>query len=189
MSETATPSAPQRHIMLDIETLGRTAGSAIVGIGAVAFDNSGILNTFGCRIDLRSCQRAGLHIDADTVMWWLRQGEEPRREIYDAREGLAESLDKLTAWLAEWSNKEALIWGNGSDFDNVILAAAYEAIDRRVPWRYSKNRCFRTIKAMFGDRAPEPARDGVHHHPVFDAIHQAKHLLVIMALGDFPALK
>jgi exodeoxyribonuclease VIII len=70
------------------------------------------------------------------------------------------------------------LWGNGSDFDNVILGDAYEAAAMRRPWSYNKSRCFRTALAD----APEAERErlwkrysvGVGHNALDDALRQAR---------------
>ncbi len=174
--------------MLDLETLGKSTRSAVVGIGAVVADASGILSTFSSRIDPRSSEKAGLLLDADTLCWWLQQSEDARREIWEAKEKLPDALDRLTAWVSEWGGPEVQVWGNGSDFDNVIIEAAYQATDRRLPWRWTRNRCFRTVKAVFGADVPEPTREGTRHNPVDDATHQMKHLLAILAAKSGPVV-
>lgn len=70
------------------------------------------------------------------------------------------------------------IWGNGADFDNVILASVYKRIGMEQPWLYRNNRCYRTLKALHPEIPIE--RVGTHHNAVDDAESQARHLLAIM---------
>lgn len=73
--------------------------------------------------------------------------------------------------------KGVRVWGNGSDFDNVILRNAYAAIGSTYPWRYNDNMCYRTIKNLAPD--VKMARQGVHHNALDDARSQALHLIAI----------
>lgn len=74
-----------KHLMLDLETMSNKGNAAIVSIGAVAFEPStGELGPeFYLTVDLVSCEKLGLHIDADTVLWWMKQSSEARAAIVD----------------------------------------------------------------------------------------------------------
>jgi len=58
--------------MIDLETMDNRPTAAIASIGAVWFEPSGswIGRTFNMHVDLVDCQRHGLTIGADTVLWW-----------------------------------------------------------------------------------------------------------------------
>jgi hypothetical protein len=71
------------------------------------------------------------------------------------------------------------IWGNGADFDNVILSSAYRNTGHVTPWGTYKNRCYRTIKSA--NRHVAMARTGTHHNALDDAKSQAQHLIRIWA--------
>ncbi|MBV5342719.1 3'-5' exoribonuclease, partial [bacterium] len=79
---------------------------------------------------------------------------------------------------SEWIPKRATVFGNGSDFDNVILSNAYLRLSMERPWPKFNDRCFRTIKSMFKS-VQQPVREGVHHSALDDAKHQALWLLKI----------
>ena len=72
-----------QHLMLDIETMGNESFSSIVSIGAVEFDiNTGKTGKgFYTNVDLQSCINLGLIINASTVMWWLKQNEQARKDM------------------------------------------------------------------------------------------------------------
>ena len=169
------------HVMVDLETLGQSAGSVIVSIGAVKIVNGEIVDDhFYELIDAGSCVEAGLTMDAETVIWWMKQCDAARAEIYNpARRELHEVLHRLSCWI---DNDDARLWGNGASFDNVLLAAAYDAMSMRRPWKFWNDRCFRTVKAMFPEVRTE--RAGVHHNALDDALFQAEHLLAIDAAGN-----
>jgi len=172
ISATARP-APSPHIMVDLETMGATPGSAIISLGAVAFDPvAGTLGEEFYRvISLRSCDRAGLTIEPDTVLWWLRQSDAARAQLASPD---AETLADVLGWFAAWWRRQRgqFIWGHGANFDEPLLSWAFRAAHVAVPWKYWDARCTRTLFALTGER---PDRDkGVHHNALDDAKAQAQ---------------
>ena len=75
---------PYNAVMLDLECMSTDSNASIIAIGAVKF----WLNVkqteftddqlFYTSVSLSSSQEAGLHIKADTVMWWLGQDDQAR---------------------------------------------------------------------------------------------------------------
>ena len=167
------------NIMIDLETLGTSPDSAILSIGLVSFDKSGIkdrLEVF-CDIDTQRDRRS----NHGTLEWWLSQSEEARKAI---AQGMKNALPLQRALLLDVklfiqdAGENVKVWGNGSDFDNAILAHAHASHNITLPWKFWNNRCYRTIKSLFRD-VPESARSGVYHSAVDDAEHQANHLIKI----------
>lgn len=174
----------ETHVMLDLETLGTAPGSVILSIGAVKFGNGGITSRFHTHIKPASCEQVGLVTDISTMMWWLEQSDEARRALISGQKeavSLQGALAAFNGWLAGLEVDVSLrrIWGNGASFDCALLAAAHRHADMRLPWRYSGERCYRTVKAL-NPQVVEDARDGTHHDALADAEHQAKHLMKIL---------
>jgi len=165
------------NIMLDIETMSTAPNAAIIAIGAVAFDQHGIVGKHYNVVNLEDAMKCGLVVDASTVMWWMNQSEQARRCITDhVSIALDVALEDFSRFLRGMEGKE--LWGNGSDFDNVILASAYKAVGRPLPWKHYNNRCYRTVKNLYPDVKLE--RVGVYHNAVDDAESQALHLIKIV---------
>jgi hypothetical protein len=163
------------QVMLDLETLGHKPGSVIAALGAVKFKDGEITSSFYERIDPESCIEHGLRMDASTVMWWLQQESAARLEITKPGKPLIVVLLAFKAWLAD---KDAEIWGNGAAFDNVLLADAYDRAVIPRPWKFSNDRCYRTVKSLH-PHVPMP-REGTHHNALDDARSQALHLMAIL---------
>lgn len=177
------------HIMVDLETLDTTPSAVVTSIGAVAFDpySKELGDNFYLELtdDLAVQQERGRTISADTVVWWMRQGQ-AAQQLFAPRSGsavrcsTASALTHFTDFVRLNGGKDAKLWGNGADFDNVILGSLYKSFGVNKPWSYGNNRCFRTIKNLKG--APgSPDRVGVHHNALDDAVTQALHLQKIMA--------
>ena len=59
-----------QNVMIDLETLGRRAGCAILSIGAVAFDlKQGLGEEMYVVVNRQSCNAAELHEDLSTLDW------------------------------------------------------------------------------------------------------------------------
>lgn len=169
------------HVMLDLETWGISPYSTIIMIGACAFDPyaipplpSIIQDRFEVAIDPVSCQGL-LRTDAKTLMWWMHPErirartawlDIPKLELTAALYGFEDWLHSLGLDI-----NDLRIWGNGSDFDNVLLAQAYEVIKRDAPWSFRHNRCFRTLRSML--TFEESQYLGTQHTALADAEHQA----------------
>lgn len=161
------------NVMIDLETMDTAPTAAIVSIGAVQFNNLGIVKEFYKVIDLESCVRAGLTMSASTVNWWLRQPNKTDTFDENKSELLSSVLNSFNGWMPDNSR----VWGNGSDFDNAILSNAYNTSVIVRPWRYYNNACYRTLKNLAPD--VKIARVGSHHNALDDARSQALHLIAI----------
>lgn len=170
------------HIMVDLETLGTRPGSVIVSIGACRVTKGEPADPFYCVIDVGSSKEAGFTVDEDTQRWWDRQSIEARSIFSDPNAVTAvKGLSDFADYLRQFGSASVQLWGNGSDFDNVLLIAAYNILGSPAPWKFYNNRCFRTMKQMFGDGLQFPERQGTHHNALDDAMHQARMLSMIMA--------
>lgn len=168
-------------VMIDLEAMSTRPNAAIVAIGAVEFDIETLSTgrTFYRVVDLDSAMRSGGEVDADTILWWLRQSEPARLALLQEAEHISTVLVAFSTWMRDSGlESDAIrVWGNGSDFDNVILSSAYLRWGIPTPWKFFNNRCFRTLKSMHPDIKVE--RLGTAHNALEDAMHQVRHLLAI----------
>lgn len=173
------------NVMLDLETLGTTPGCVVLSIGAVEFDpDTGELGReYYDTINQSSSLAVGLETDLDTVAWWKKQSLEAQKVLYATHEDNGTQIAPALAGFAEFlapCGKSLCVWGNGSDFDQPILAAAYKAVGQKTPWLFWNNRCYRTLKNI----KPEIAlsRVGTYHNALDDAKSQALHAIAIFKL-------
>lgn len=162
------------RVMLDLETLGNAPGCVIVAIGAVSFGSGVIKDRFYRRVDADSCVRRGLILDVSTVLWWFKQDDAARLELCKPGKVIEDALLDFSGFLA---GTDPEIWGNGSDFDNQILASAYRACGLPLPWKFWNNRCYRTIKSHYA-HIPADRKNG--HNALEDAENQALHLMKLV---------
>jgi exodeoxyribonuclease VIII len=115
-------------------------------------------------------------------MWWMQQAEKARLDLLVNQVSLELALQKLASWMRQWGAVDKKfrtvlpVWGNGSDFDNVILGNAFKACRMDPPWAYRNNRCFRTLKELAKARGDvvKPVFQGTAHNALDDAIYQAQ---------------
>lgn len=155
------------RIMIDIETLGLSPGSAVLSLGAVRFNESGLGDEFHREIDLGSCQDAGLTIDARTLEWWMEQ-DESVSEILTGGERLPDVLTAFTEYYAD----AVEVWANSPSFDCEVLEAAYDAVGMTEPWGFRDERDVRTLRSLPCAVAVE--MDGDEHNALDDATYQAR---------------
>jgi len=175
----------QIHIMLDIETMGNTSNSAITSIGAVQFDleTGETGETFYTKVHLQSCLDSGLVMNADTVLWWLKQSDSARLELTN-KPGepnpptIAEALLKFSEFVRKMpaGKKENIyVWGNSARFDCGIMSDAYKAVGLRIPWDFRNERCLRTLVAFEPQIKDQTKFEGTVHNALDDCRHQIKY--------------
>ncbi|WP_417649734.1 3'-5' exoribonuclease domain-containing protein [Escherichia coli] len=171
------------HLSVDLETMGKNPDAPIISIGAIFFDpQTGDMGPeFSKTIDLET---AGGAIDRDTIKWWLKQSREAQSAILTDEIPLDDALLQLREFIDENSGEFFVqVWGNGTNFDNVILRRSYERQGIPCPWRYHNDRDVRTIVELgktigFDARTAIPF-EGVPHNALDDARHQAKYVSAI----------
>ncbi len=179
------------HIMLDLETLDTVHSAVVVSIGAVAFDPYS--NVIGDQLyleltdDMALQQERGRTVSANTARWWIQQDDTAKRVFAKPpAEGIKrvptlDALLRFRIFVETNGGVDVELWGNGSDFDNMILGSLYDSFETPKPWSYSRNRCYRTMKNIgVGPRRPTE-QVGVRHNALDDAVTQAKHLQEIFA--------
>ncbi len=166
------------EVMLDLETLGTTPGSAILSIGAAAFDLSKGLQgrTFHAHLVLQTQLDIGMSVSGPTVMWWLKQDEMARHSQVSAKRIQPfEVLDAFGIWLKGTRVRDDEgIWSHGLNFDLPIIEALYFRLNIAPPWSYRAGRDTRTLFALAGKNMGDfDTPNAVAHDALADAIYQA----------------
>jgi hypothetical protein len=172
-------------VMVDLETLGTAPGSILLSVGAVAFNEAQPEEEWATLdikpIRVSSSRGYGLAVDEDTLSWWLSQEDAALVLLRDCLTSAAMDLHDAVKKLYTWYPVGARLWGNGADFDNVLLNCAFKACTIPTPWAYRDNRCYRTLRAEYKGVVTEPEFQGVRHDALADALHQTRYLQAIWA--------
>lgn len=171
--------------MLDIETLSTKPNAAILSVAVVRFNirDEDTVQTLSdpdrsLHVHLPLPQQKLLERDFDpsTIMFWLGQEDQARNAILTGQKGadFAQNLIKVKDFLRSVGK----LWGNGSDFDNVILRSLFDDVDEHFPVRYSGNRCLRTLRSLVpgADAKSWPWPKGLVKH---DALDDAKNQVLV----------
>ena len=171
--------------MIDLETLGTSAGCSILSIGAIAFDpdTKQIGPEFYIVVNRQDQIDLGFREDRSTTAWWNDQSVAARTVLTDAESTgaapLAKALDLFAEYLQQFDLDQVKIWGNGASFDNAILCECYRKLGFNTPWKFWNDRCYRTAKALFP--GPPLQRIGTYHNALDDAKSQANHLMGLLS--------
>ncbi|QBJ01004.1 3'-5' exoribonuclease [Vibrio phage Rostov 7] len=172
--------------VVDIETLGKGVGSKIASIGCAILDVKTLQIGKAFYEVIETKDQHTRYAEADTVEFWLTQAVESPdafNELFKKsskpKVSLENALKDLSAWLKSEFNGEPInMFGNGPEFDNVILNDAYEQLGIDLPWSHWCNQSVRTMLLMYrlvnGNQQPDIKFEGVKHHALFDAVHEAK---------------
>lgn len=173
------------HCMLDLETLSIAPNAYIRSVGAAFFDASGIGPMFYESCD--GSEQPGADVDDATKTWWDQQSQSAKDALANTSQNrLIDTLESFSRWVyaeihhVKRDNPQAEIdvwmWGNGADFDNVILTNAYKRVGVQPPWKWYNSRCYRTLKNLPSCRRIKPEEfSGEKHNALADARHQALH--------------
>lgn len=174
--------------MADIETPATGKNAAILAVGSVMFDpKSGTTGAeFYRNIELKSCTDVGLEMDASTFYFWIGEKGKTNQQ---ARDALLEDRVTLTEFCQEWfdwvkGNGAKSLWGNGITFDNELLRNAYRAAGEKFPFHWTADMDVRTLVSLYRRAGhtlnKSKDREGVYHHALDDAKHQAKYVGTIL---------
>ena len=177
------------HLMLDLETMGTKSNSAIISIGAVEFNiqTGETGRNFYRNISLQSCIDIGLQMDADTIMWWMRQSDNARNSLIEIPPF---SIQQALIDFKEFCNKDYQIWGNSARFDLGLLENAYDKIRIPIPWKFNQERCLRTLTSFNPEIKCNIEFKGTAHNALEDCYHQIKYChLTWVSLGKELTIK
>ncbi len=145
-------------LMIDLETLSTQTDAVMLSIGAVLFtadqDEHGYpRKQFYGLPSLYSQQRLGLHIEPNTLRWWLKQSDEARAEFAYMDDNNLVSIQKVLMALSEFicDYKPKRVWSHGATFDLPILAMAYDKCQMECPFKYWDCRDTRTLFDLLGE--------------------------------------
>ncbi|MCQ2120707.1 MAG: 3'-5' exoribonuclease [Fibrobacter sp.] len=168
------------NVMVDIETLGTAPGSVITEIGACGIDSNGEYHEFSCRILINDSIKNGFTMDADTIKWWFKQGDEARKSLADESDAITVdvALDSLVKFF-DLFDKDFRIWCQGSSFDFALIGCYFKRLGRSVPWKFWNERDLRTLKAIH-PYAEKIKFEGIKHTALSDAKNQFNQLQFII---------
>ncbi len=177
--------------VVDIETLSTGINAKILSVGCVLVDvlDGRSVAEFYQRVEMDTqLQRDS---DQDTIRWWSEQNKRNNaafREVFCSdlhRLPLKTVLLEFERFLSlHFGQTKRQVMGNGPEFDNAILAHAYQQCGLSPAWHYAGNQSLRTVvwmgRVLLGVDPKYGENAGIKHHALDDARHEARYLLDIM---------
>lgn len=163
-------SKKYRHLMIDIESLGKPSDSVILSIGAVPFDMDGTIGEpFEIFPNVES-QLKHRKIEWSTIEWWFKQEESARTSITEPARPkmLHECLMDFKEWCAFNLDEKFKVWANGASFDTAMLNHAFAECNLDTPWSYRNQLDCRTLVYLSKISTKKYESDGIKHNAVAD---------------------
>lgn len=178
------------HLMLDLETLGQKANTAVLSLGAVLFTSKEVIaETYivpSLKSQLSGNKRA---VDADTVAWWMKQDVYAKKVFEEAMQSpltIAGFCSDFSVFIDKHAGRSDIVaWSNGAGFDVPIMEHIMHSVGLEVPWKFWNIRCYRTLKYLFPIENAV-AKQSVKHNALDDARFQAN--CVMKFLNDNPSM-
>ena len=180
------------HVVLDLETLSVDSNAKIISIGAVSLsDQLNITGYFYIPVKLGKLISDSFTVDVPTFNWWIQQS----RNAIDALNlidgfSITQAITQFCVWLGVHPlglNKntpkiQTKLWGNGPEFDNIILKNAFDCTGTVWPFAYNSAQSLRTIRYIndtldLDAGFPEPY---IKHHALYDAEAEAIYFQNVM---------
>lgn len=199
------------QIVMDFETLSLKDNAVLLALGAVAVDTQtgAIHSEFYSAIDPR--QQPNRHLDAGTVLWWLKQDKAAQAKLTEAADkadqlaeiddsysdeevdalytSAAHRIDHVAQAFVAWVNHLPEFdgcWSNGA-VDHGWLSSLMEYSGLKNPVPYWKQRDYRTLKALFPAVKADDLEGFIAHHALWDAKYQAAHLVELLRYAHYLA--
>ncbi|WP_336938960.1 3'-5' exonuclease [Acinetobacter modestus] len=166
------------RLMIDFETLDVAECPVILSMGAVVFNENGIVDCLVEKIDQHSCLDLGCTVSIDTALWWEEQSNEAKKAAFGGTTNIGYAMGMLVDFYNKHECQE--IWSKGSLADirwtnNILIK-----LNLKKPWKFSREMCFRTYLKYSPKVDFQPT--GEAHNALDDAINQALQFILIEAV-------
>ena len=182
------------EVMVDIETMGTTASSPVLTIGAVLFDplrqdtyDYLLERSFLRQIKISESIKNSSGVDGDTLTWWLQQDDVAIKGLVSENAiGIAEAFEDFSQYCRSRNAtterffpghseipQACRVWAKGPDFDCKILEESYSRLNMFFPFKFWEYRCVRTVTDLGFPNGDPPVIEGIAHDARHDAIGQA----------------
>ena len=163
------------RLMIDFETLDVAECPVILSMGAVVFNENGIVDRFFEKIDQHSCLDLGCTVSIDTLLWWEKQSDTAKKAAFGGTTNISYAMGMLVDFYKKHECGE--IWSKGAIADIRWANNILDKLGLQKPWKFWEEMCFRTYLKYSPKVDFQPV--GEAHNALDDAINQAKHWIEI----------
>lgn len=166
-----------KHIIIDIETLGRRNNAAITQVGIIPTDkNFNALDQYLIQINPNVWDTCNRTFTGETLLWWMKQTNTPvskfPTQIANSYKDLVEKINYI---FRIYNTEDSIIWTKGS-MDLFCLKDLYEYFNMDIPWKFWQPRDIRTAKEIIKDW--KICKNTNLHNALEDAFIESKELQI-----------
>lgn len=141
-----------KHIIIDIETLGRRNDAAITQVGIVIAEEAfNILDSYLIQVmpDVwNTCNRT---FTGETLLWWMQQKNTPvSKTSTNIVYNYTQLVNKLYQIFNRFNTEDTIVWTKGS-MDLFCIKDICEYLNIETPWKFWQPRDIRTAKEIIKD--------------------------------------
>lgn len=166
-----------KHIVIDIETLGRRNNAAITQVGIVLADEDFIiLDLYLIQVTPDVWNTCNRTFTGETLLWWVQQkntpvSNKPTHFVYNYKD----LVDKLHKIFIRYSTEETTVWTKGS-MDLFCIKDICEYLNMETPWKFWQPRDIRTAKEIIKEWKTIESKNA--HDALDDALTELNELKV-----------
>ena len=166
-----------KHIVIDIETLGRRNDAAITQVGIVLADeNFNILDSYLIQVTPDVWNTCNRTFTGETLLWWMQQkntpvSKMPTHIVYN----YTQLVNKLYQIFNRFNTEDTIVWTKGS-MDLFCIKDICEYLNIETPWKFWQPRDIRTAKEIIKDW--KVCENNNAHNALDDAITELNELKI-----------
>lgn len=163
-----------RHIVIDIETLGRRNDAAITQVGIViAEEDFNILDSYLIQVTPDVWNTCNRTFTGETLLWWMQQKNTPvsNTPTHSVR-SYKDLVDKLYKIFRRYNTEETAVWTKGA-MDLFCIKDICEYLNIETPWKFWQPRDIRTAKEFVKEWK---TFENNNHNALDDALNQLREL-------------
>lgn len=164
-----------KHIIIDIETLGRRNDAAITQVGIIPTDeNFNALDQYLVQVDPNAWPTCDRTFTGETLLWWIQQKNTPVSKFpTQIANSYKDLVEKLNYVFRKYNTKDSIVWTKGS-MDLFCIKDLYEYFDMDIPWKFWQPRDIRTTKEIIKDW--KVCDNNNTHNALGDALEEVEEL-------------
>ena len=141
-----------KHIIIDIETLGRRNDAAITQVGIVIADEDfSILDSYLIQVKPDAWNTCDRTFTGETLLWWMQQKNTPvSKRATHIVHSYKYLVDKLYQIFNRYNTEDTIVWTKGS-MDLFCIKDLCEYLNMEIPWKFWQPRDIRTTKELIKD--------------------------------------
>ena len=141
-----------KHIIIDIETLGRRNDAAVTQVGiAIADENFNVLDSYLIQVTPDAWNTCNRTFTGETLLWWMQQKNTPvSKTPTHSVCSYKDLVDKLYKIFRRYNTEETIVWTKGS-MDLFCIKDICEYLNIETPWKFWQPRDIRTATEILKD--------------------------------------